>query len=336
MNRSEHIKEPSISFVCCIEQGRLEDEVILMLKTFRKYAGSLANSTIFVVKGRVGAPLSTDTARLLCELNATYVEARHYNDAPWFNYSNKLAAVSFAERNATTELIAWLDSDILVAAEPKGLLLDSETDFAARAEYLPPAIHENDETYVPYWKSICKVLGAEFDELPWFDLDTPIVRTRALFNSGVFVWRRNTGFAESYCSAFSQVLKSKIATHLGNPWLADQVVISPILTRDKIRWRHLNLVDHHMAFPGHLVGASATPPMDGSSLIHYSKSFKGDSEPLIMRRLQAEVPHVYKEVVQHQSSFKFQEPSISWLPLRLYRKGRLLYFLKTLEKVEAG
>lgn len=328
--------QASISFVCCIEKGRLESQTVLMLKTLRKYGGNLANAPVFVVKGRVGSSIAPATLRLLRDLNATYVEAIAHNDAPWFNYSNKLAAVSFAQNNATTDLIAWLDSDVLVASEPTGLLLDSNTDFAARAEYLPPAVHEGTATYIPYWKAVCNLLGADFNDIPWIHLDVPAVRLRVFFNSGIFVWRRNTSFAKSYKSAFKTLLKSKLAPVSGNPWWADQVVISPILARDNIKWQHLDRVDHHMAFPGHLVGRSATPSMSRSHLIHYSRSFEGDSEPLILSRLQAEVPHVYEEVMQHRDSFAFQEAGLPWLPLKAYRKLRLLHFLKTLQVAEAG
>lgn len=43
-------------------------------------------------------------------------------------------------------------------------------------------------------------------------------------------------FAESYLSAFEKLLKSKLASCSGTAWYADQVVISPVLVRERIKW----------------------------------------------------------------------------------------------------
>ncbi len=334
--RSSEVSTPSISFVCCIESGRLENQTLLMIKTLRKFGGRLANCTVFAVKARVGAPLSRATLRAMCELDVTYVDDSAYNVAPWFNYSNKPAAVYWAQCNATTDLISWLDSDILIASEPSGLLLDLDVDFAARAEYLPPAIHEGVAKNCPYWQSLCKLLDANFDELPWISLESPVVKVRAYFNSGAFVWRRSSCFAESYFSAFEKLLKSKLASSSGSAWYADQVVISPVLVKNNIRWRHLSLVEHHMAFPGHIVGPSATPSMKSSSIIHYSGSLSGESEPAMLERLFNEIPHVHKEVLEHRVSSEVPRLNILWVPLRVLRKIRLWYFLRSLDVAKIG
>lgn len=41
-----------ITFVCCIEYGALENQTLLMLKTFRENAGKLRNSRILAVQPR--------------------------------------------------------------------------------------------------------------------------------------------------------------------------------------------------------------------------------------------------------------------------------------------
>jgi hypothetical protein len=335
-SKSSATSIPSISFVCCIESGRLESQTLLMLKTFRKFGGRLSNCTIFAVKARAGARLSQATLQAMQELDVNYIDDSSYNVAPWFNFSNKLAAVYWSQCNASTELISWLDSDILIASEPSELLLDSGVDFAARAEYLPPAVHEGIPTNVPYWQSLCKLLGTNFDELPWISLDSPMVKMRAFFNSGAFVWRRSSGFAENYYSAFDKLLKSKLASSTGTAWFADQVVISPVLVKHDIKWRHLSLAQHHMVFPGHITGSSSTPSMKNSSIIHYSGSLSGESEPEMLKRLFNELPDVHKEVLEHREGSNVPKLKLMWVPLSLLRKLRLWYFLKTLNVAKVG
>jgi hypothetical protein len=122
----EQSPSSQITFVSCIEHGRLEDETVLMLETLRPNGGELANARALVVEGRRGAPLANSTKKTLSRLNAELIYDRTINPAPWFNYSNKLVACTLAQRLATTPLVAWLDSDVLIAGEPVGLLLRAD------------------------------------------------------------------------------------------------------------------------------------------------------------------------------------------------------------------
>lgn len=293
-----------LTFVCCIEHGRLEQQTLLMLRTLRAHAGRLAAAPVLVVVGRRGARLSDQTKAELEELGATLVLDYGRNPAAWFNYSNKLAAVAIAEQQAVTPLVAWLDSDVLVAAEPTGLLLADDEDFAGRCEYLPPAAHEGASLQVPYWRSVCDLLGTTFEDLPVIAYDHPAIRMRLFFNSGVFVWRRGSTFVRSYRDAFARLLASRIAQHDGNFVFADQVVIAPVVIRERLRWKHLAFTDHHMTFPGQIDGISASPSMAGSSIIHYSGSLKPLYRAAFMSRLDREVPHIAEAVQRWDTPFR--------------------------------
>jgi hypothetical protein len=329
----------AITFVSCIERGRLEDETILMLETLRRNGGALANSRALVVVGRRGAPLADSTKKALSRLNAELIYDRTINPAPWFNYANKLVACTIAQRLATTPLVAWLDSDVLIAAEPIGLLLKADEDFAGRCEFLPPAMHKGDPVNVPYWQKLCALVGVRPDQLPFVRMEHLDLDMRLNFNSGVFVWRKSSTFAKAYFDTFVALLKSRLAQHDGNFFTADQVIIAPILIAQNLRWKHLDLVDHHMVFQGMIDGTGAAPDMSKSSVIHYSRSLTPPYRDRFLARLEAELPAVHAMVTSASSLDRASEGSAAHAMatlLKAYRGARWRLYAAQVKAVPRG
>jgi hypothetical protein len=300
----EHMGTPpgKLTFVCCIEHGRLEGQTLLMLETLRKNGGSLGDAPVLAVVGRLGPPLARTTSDALRRLDVQVVRDLSANPAPWLNYGNKVAAVRIAQERAFTPLVAWLDSDVLVAAEPSGLLLPDGVDFAGRCEFLPPAVHPGKTLHVPYWQELCRLLGTDFSNLPLTRLHEISQEVRLYFNSGVFAWRRKSGFAVAYYRAFQQLIASRLAQCDGTFFTADQVIIAPVLVGHGIPWRHLPLVDHHMIFQQQIIGPRASPSMKNSRVIHYSRSLTPPYREQFLGRLEAEAPSVFDLVRKNLAS----------------------------------
>lgn len=282
-----------VTFVCCIEHGRLEAQTLLMIKSLRRFGGALADAPVMAVIGRTGAPLRSRTHEMLGELGVRIVRAERRNPASWFNYANKVVAVAVAEEYAGTPQVAWLDSDILVAGDLRDLALAPHECFAARGEWLPPAVFENDPSsaaHLPYWAQLCRLLGTEIEALPWIEVMEGKPRIRAYFNSGVFVWRRGCGFAPAYFDAFCRLLRSRLAQKDRTFFSADQVILGPVVFGASLPWRHLERRHHHMTFQAFIDGPDPSPPMTHASVIHYSRSLDPSHRDRFMRRLATETP----------------------------------------------
>ena len=311
-----------ITFVCCIEFGPLEDQTLLMLNSLRRHGGELGRAPVIVVKPRLGVPLRSGTLLQLSALGARLVDDPKCSPVPWFNYANKIAAVLIAQQQAQTALVAWLDSDVLVAGPPTDLRLAEDEDFAARAEFLPPAVREDDPTHVPYWRRLCSLFGVQFDLVPWLFVDHRDERIRMYFNSGVFVWRRSSGFAERYADFFVRLLKSRLAQHDGCFFTADQVVLTPVVIAGNLRWRHLGYRCHHMTFQAQIDGPIASPSMHESALIHYSKSLDAPHRERFLARLRVERPELHGWLVEQPALHRRALPSAPWF------SGALAHALK--------
>jgi hypothetical protein len=283
---------PDLTLVCCVEHGRLETQTLLMVKSLRTFGGALSQLPLIAVVGRLGAPLGRRTVAELEALGVQLVYSGHKkNPAPWFNYANKVAAVEAANTLAKTETIAWIDSDILFAAQPDGLILSDDEDFAARCDPLLASVERGNPKNERYWRALCDVTSSDYDALIWIPQAGRADRI-LLFNSGVFVWRRATDFAQDYAAAFARLLDSRIAQTDGSFFAADQIILNGVVTSSKLRWRHMRYQDHHMVFPGLLTGAVAAPHVGQSSILHYSGSLSEPYRTVFLERLARESPRL--------------------------------------------
>jgi hypothetical protein len=143
------------------------------------------------------------------------------------------------------------------------------------------------------------------------------------FNSGIFVWRRSTNFARTYQDAFVRLLKSRLAQANGTFHFIDQVILTPTVLANHLRWRHLAREEHFMIFQGFLEGAAAAPNMSGAQLLHYSKSLQPPFRERFLERLRKELPHVHSFVTssgETDSAPSAGSPLVS--ALRIWRGAR--------------
>jgi hypothetical protein len=73
----------------CIESGRLEPEVLLMLRTLRAFGGHFANCPVLAIQPRSGPSIAHSTRRELEKLQVSYIKrpVRHRFD--WLGFANK-------------------------------------------------------------------------------------------------------------------------------------------------------------------------------------------------------------------------------------------------------
>lgn len=284
-----------LTVTCCVEFGRLEEQTILMVRSLRAFGGTLADVPVIAVMGRQGAPLREETRRELERLGVTVVRAPPSdNPAAWLNYSNKVAAVLTADRLAETTQVTWLDSDIFIREEPAGLMLRDGEQLAVRCHFLPPAVLDGNDSHVSYWTRICDLFGVNFKDVPWVEGTEGFPRQKLSFNSGVFTWRRGSGFAELYADGVKRLLAGRVAQRTGEFFTVDQVVFTPLIVANGLKWRNLSIADHRLMMGGFLAEESpAAPSLGEARLIHYSNSFAPEYRALMEKKLASEAPALW-------------------------------------------
>ena len=303
-----------------------------MVQSLREFGGSLSQIPVIAVIGRFGAPLRRATVNELKRLNVQIMQAEpESNPARWFNYGNKAAAVVTAEKHANTEQIIWLDSDMVFLGEPKSIVLSQGENLALAPIDTPPAVHPDDGTHVAYWNKVCSLEGVDFKDVPWVDFKG--VRFKLNCNSGIFTWRRGSGFAGRYHAAFCKLLNSRIAQSTGEFFTVDQVILTPLA--QTFKWKIILEKDHAFS-PGDFFRLGNAPDLSGVKLLHYSTAFKGPYKQEIMRRILNANPDFFcwlsEQTFEPGKSSTLN--SVLALSLRVIRGLRYRAFERKLEKVK--
>jgi len=230
----------SVTVVVCIESGILEPLTLRMVGSLRAFGGRFASADVVAVTPRLSPPLSGETRRQMAALGIRHLVIRPRNPYAWHHYTNKVEALAAVEQQVATNVVAWLDSDIIFTREPRCLDLPSSVDFAASAPDTGVigsvgGSDPNDR----FWGRAAALIGKTVDELPWLDTGDGH-RIRFYWNSGVFAYRRRTGFGTQYRSDMRAFLDGRVARTHSQVHYADQVVLGLTVLRLGLSWRQLD------------------------------------------------------------------------------------------------
>lgn len=231
-----------LTIVCCVESGSLESQTRYLVESLRRFGGSLAQAPIIAVTPRLGLPLQAATRQCFDQFEVEHISSlRSPTRYTWNGFMNKPYALLAATERAKTDMIVWLDSDILVAGEPANLLLPDGIDFqACTADQSGATTGPNDEM-AAYWEGICQCLGLELESLPWVMTAYEQAKVRFYFNSGVFVYRRLSKFAPQYLENCIRLLDSRLSSKVCSFFYTDQVSLGLTAHQLGLSWQPLPL-----------------------------------------------------------------------------------------------
>lgn len=280
-----------ITFTSCVECGVLEEGTIRLVESLRRYGGEFAKAKFVAVTPRLGPSLARATLRRFAELGVDYVRIAPRNRYAWQPYMNKYFALKEAEKRATGDLVAWLDSDVLVMRPPTEMLLAPDQDFGACPRDKNIGSSGRDDQFEPYWTKICADVGLSVDDLPWVQTTADNQRIRLYWNAGIFVYRPASGFADAWRRSIEKVLDKTDASNLIKVFWTDQVALSVTAVLAKLRTSHLpNSLNYGIA--SHFKDYLSPEGLGGAKLLHYHDCMNDENWPWFMDRLAGTRPDV--------------------------------------------
>ena len=289
-NRANRTSPASrITFACCVESGALEDNTVRLVESLRMFGGEFSSAHVVAVTPRRGPSLTRATLRRFARLGVDYVRIAPENRYAWMPYLNKYFALKEAERRAKGDLVAWLDSDILVLQPPDELLLTEQEDFGACARDKNVGTSGVGDEFEPYWVKACEAVGLSPSDLPWVETTADHKRIRLYWNSGVFVYRPESGFLENWRRAIEHILDRTDVTTLDKLFWTDQVALGLAAKAGGLRLRNL---------PGQLNYGIATHFQDhlsptglaSAEILHYHDCMQLGNWPWFLRSIAEPLP----------------------------------------------
>ena len=229
------------AIVCCIESGPLEAQTVRLAESVRSFGGSLSSAPIVAARLRWGPPLTSVTRRSLDRLGVELVEKVTNTEFAWEYCSSKVLALLVAEEVVRARQYIWMDSDVLVLADPEALWLAPHEDFTA---CVPDSgalgSRGPSDRHDDMWRRACDILGIEIDSLPWVTTFTEGMHIRFYLNGGIFAYRGGIGFAQARCEDYFRYLRSKVTKSHPEVHFSEQVMLGLTVHRLGLRWRLLS------------------------------------------------------------------------------------------------
>lgn len=295
------------TFYTCIESGRLEPEVVMMVRTLRAFGGRFSQCPVLAIQPRTGPSIAKSTLRELEKLQVSYIKRPLRHRFDWLGFANKPQAAVMADELARTRHVAWLDADVLVVAEPVALdaAENNAHEVLACVEELGPVSTGPGDRFEPFWQAMAEGAGMP-EGMPFVTTGPSGKRIRLHFNSGVFRFHRGSGFANRYLELFEKLYALRIMPK-DDPtmFLHEQIIFSMAAASWRGGFAALDPVYNFHAEPMY-EGLYPADHYDRALLLHWHGSLRmQDFRDTFVQRLQAAVPVLASMV---QSSLPLEAP----------------------------
>ncbi len=231
----ENLPRQTLSFLLCVEAGRLEPQSLLLVRSIRRWAGRYADAPIHAFRPREGPPLAEATHDAFDGLGVTLHEEVLNRDHHEHVFANTIYVLRRAEDLLKEEVIAVCDSDKVFLSEPSAFDLPPGTNAAVTGPYYLSRAgygskssgpgHPED----PYWQRLYDLAGAR--EEPYVTGIEDGKRMRAFWNGGLVVFRRSARLGDAWMELFARALEAGHHPREGARYL-DELTLSALLARE--------------------------------------------------------------------------------------------------------
>ncbi len=290
--RAKRTHTPSVTVVCCIESGVLEPTTCRMVESLRRFGGRFSKAPVVAVTPRAGPPLQRVTRRKMEELGIEHLHIRPAHPYLWHHYVNKAHAIRSVEERVRSEIITWVDGDIIFLREPNELdLADGEGFVACAPDLGMLGSRGTTDPYDPFWERCAQLVGLRIDDLPWLTTGDGH-RVRFYWNAGLYSYRRATGFGREFLADFERALDSKVSRNHLQVHAMDQVMLGLTVLRLGLGWRAIPDTSNFpvLSWLPHNFDPEKVRDVD---ILHYHDSMQPHLWPKLLATLKPYHPEVH-------------------------------------------
>lgn len=327
-----------VTVVCCVEAGALEQMTVRMIASLRLFGGALADAPVLAVTPRRGPKLSDVTQKAFQRYKVDHVCIESPSTYSWNNFINKPQALLYAINHCQSDVIVWLDSDVIVTDCLGPLALGYLNIIGTASQSIhyefaacpvdknigTSGIHDKNDAF---WRKICSALAICYDTIPYITTCSEGIAIKWYFNSGVFSFKRESGFAEQFSDYCHTLLNSNIASHTAGIFFTDQICMGLAAHSLSLKTK---ILAHKYNFA---IGSSEKNPnvqvLKNAAIIHYHDALWAHEWPRTMLLLYKYCQNKYG-FVHSFGELKAESHFIKRLTLKslaMYRSWKLKQYL---------
>ena len=192
----------------CFSSGK-DFSAVLWAASIRKFAGSLSNSSIWVIIPDSKNSLNKDVEDELISLDVNTVNVESDLKIRKFPFAEYVKAVATTESLAVkkSEFLVWMNSDTLILNEPIDFILDEGKNLGFRPVHHTLIGSIYSEPIDPFWELIYQKCHVSDDKI--FPMKTHVDHNilRPYFNAGFLIVRQKMGLLQAWWDKFKGLYK---------------------------------------------------------------------------------------------------------------------------------
>jgi len=199
----------STTIIICTEKGVLENMSKILITSIRKFGGVFSNCPIYSFQPRKAQKVSQQTKRFFEDNQVEFIDLELNKKYAYYPLANKQMVCAWAERNLNSEILVFLDSDVVVFDEPKEFLVVKKNEVRVNPVALKGigSNGQNDGNST-YWESLYKKVGVKTKKYIKTLVDKELILE--YWNTGHISTRRENGLFNEWNKNLQDVLSQKL------------------------------------------------------------------------------------------------------------------------------
>ncbi len=223
------------TFVTVAVPGTGAQQALILARSIRDFGGTVTSEPIWALVPDGGRRISRLVAADFDDLGVRLLPFSMDDNLRGIPFALKAAAAAHAEGIVDTDLLVWLDPDVLIVGGAGEFLIDDTASLGYRPVHHRLIGMDADAPLDGFWDAVLRACAVPEDRL--FRMYTNLgERIRAYFNAGVFVVRPERGLLQAWNAMLvSLSRKPEITAHYRSEPLYEtflhQVVWTAVLLR---------------------------------------------------------------------------------------------------------
>lgn len=236
-----------IELVICTEEGYLESLSKLLVYSIRKFGGAFKDIPIYSYQPRKNHPISASTRSFFEDHHVEHIDLHLNTVYADYPLANKPLVCEHRERHSKSDVIVFMDSDILFQHEPNDFLTIANADVLLRPVDTKNVGTDGQDENAEYWKKLYRLCDVKIRR----DVRSTIDNQTLLeyYNSGQIVNHKSNGLFSHWKENFIKTMDARLMPSQGI-FFVEQSVFAATIAQLELSVKQ---IDKHYNCPVHML-----------------------------------------------------------------------------------
>ncbi|MEQ6120043.1 hypothetical protein [Reichenbachiella sp. MALMAid0571] len=186
----------------------------ILISSIRQFGGAVKDCPIYSFQPRKSKKVSKETLLFFEKHHVDFIDIELNKNYGFYPLANKPLICAWAEQNIDTEILTFLDSDVVLFNQPDELFNLSEYDVRLRPVDIKGSGSDgNTDVNSAYWNRLYKCLGVSSRNYITTTVDSQHIL--AYWNAGHIVSKRSTHLYSQWKQNFEMLMSEKLIPKSG-------------------------------------------------------------------------------------------------------------------------